>query len=148
MAGRIHRVRGGCKSPAPRCEPDPSLFGSPVQSRDAEWERLFNGIPGQGFEVHRLWHGFRVHSGRTAVLPRQAVQERTQTLQELQRQASSSRWSYVARTVARALVREDGDPDELLAVRERDHGAVPADARTAGSVPRVLSARAAGRERL
>ena len=58
------------------------------------------------------------------------------------------RWSYVARTVARAFVREDGDPDELLAVRERNHGAVPADTRTSGAVPRVLSARAAGRERL
>ena len=54
----------------------------------------------------------------------------------------------VARTVARAFVREDGDPDELLAVRERNHGAVPADTRTSGAVPRVLSARAAGRERL
>jgi DNA-directed RNA polymerase subunit RPC12/RpoP len=53
-----------------------------------------------------------------------------------------------SRTVARAFVREDGDPDELFAVRERDYGAVPADARKAGAVPRMLSAGAAGRERL
>ena len=56
--------------------------------------------------------------------------------------------SHVARTVARAFVCQDGNPDELLAVRERNHGAVPADARTAGAVPRVFSAGAAGRERL
>src|SRR5450759_1100232 len=132
----------------PRCEPEPSLFGSPVQSRDAEWERLFNGIPGQGIKVHRLWHGFRVHGRGTVVLPRQAVQERTQTLQELQGQASRRGWSYVALARARAFVREDGDPDELFAMRERDHGSVSADARTAGAVPRVFSAGAATGERL
>ena len=98
--------------------------------------------------MYGLWHGFRVHSGRTVVFPRQAIQERAQTLQELQGQASSSAWSYDTRTVARAFLREDGDPDELFAVRERDYGAVPADARKAGAVPRMLSAGAAGRERL
>ena len=53
-----------------------------------------------------------------------------------------------ARAVARAFVREDRDPDEMLAMRERNHGAVPADAGKAGSVPRVFSAGAAGGQRL
>src|SRR5260370_762302 len=132
----------------PRNEAGPSLFGSPVQSRDAKWERLFDGIPGQGFEVHGLWHGVRVHSGRTTVFPRQAVQERTQTMQELKGQASGGAWGHLARTVARAWARENGDPDKLLAMRERDHGAVSTDARAAGAVPRMVPARAARRERL
>jgi len=119
-----------------------------VQSRDAEWESLLNGIPGQDSEVHRLWHGFRVHSGWTAVLPRQVIQERAEALQELQRQAGGSPWSRITRAVAGSLVYENGDPDKLLAVWERDHGSVPAHARTAGTVSWVLSARAAGRERL
>ena len=87
-------------------------------------------------------------AGEQLVFPRQAVQERTQTLQELQGQASGGAWRYDPRTVARAFVREDGDPDELFAVRERNYGAVPSDARTAGAVPRVFSAGTAGRERL
>ncbi len=56
-------------------------------------------------------------------------------------------WNF-ARAVARAFTGEDGDPDELLAMRERDHGAVPADARTAGVMPRMFPAGAARRERL
>ena len=54
----------------------------------------------------------------------------------------------IARPVARAFIREDGNADELFAVRERDYGSVPADARASGAVSRMLPARAAGRERL
>ena len=78
-------------------------------------------------------------AGEQLVLPRQAVQERTQTLQELQGQTGDV-LELVARAVARAFIHEDGDADELFAVWQRDHGAVPADPGTTGAVPRVFSA--------
>jgi len=154
MAGRVQGVSmRGTKISCPRCEPDPSLFGSPVQSRDAEWERLSNGIPGQVFEMHGLWNGFCVHSRRTTVLPRQEVHQRTQTLQELQGQAGSGARNCFARSLlarfriawifAGILELENRDSDQLFPMRERDHRAVPADPRAAGAVPRVLSAGAA-----
>src|SRR5579864_7103935 len=42
-----------------------------------------NGIPGQDVEVHRLRGGLRLYVRGADVFPRQAVQERTQTVQEL-----------------------------------------------------------------
>jgi len=68
-------------------------------------------------------------------------------LQELQRQASGRTWSFVSGTVAWALLHEDGDAHELLAVWEGNYGTIPADAGAAGVVPGVLSG-AKGRERL
>ncbi len=56
-----------------------------------------HGIPGQGSEVYRLRRRLRVHSWRTAVLPRQTVQERTQTLQSLQGQAGVHGGSHAGR---------------------------------------------------
>jgi len=103
-----------------------------------------NGIPGQSIKVRGLWYGVRVYSWRTVVFPRQAIQERTETLQELQKQAGrrAGRWN------SRAYVRQDGDADELLAVRQGDDSAVSSDAGTAGAVPRMLSAGPARCERL
>src|ERR1700730_9905601 len=43
-----------------------------------------NGISGQGIEVHRLRCRFYLPRGRAVVLSRQAVQERTQALQDVQ----------------------------------------------------------------
>jgi len=103
-----------------------------------------NGIPGQSIEVRGLWYGVRVYSWRTVVFPRQTIQERTEALQELQGQAGcrAGRWN------SGPYVREDGDADELLAVRQRDNSAVPADPRATGVVPRMLSASSARCERL
>ncbi len=56
--------------------------------------------------------------------------------------------SALARCVTRAFLREDGDADELFAVRQGDDGSVSSDPGASGAVPRMLSAGAAGRERL
>jgi hypothetical protein len=63
-------------------------------------------------------------AGEQLVLPGQAVQERTQTLQELQGQAGRC-----AGKGPRAYVHEDGNADELLTVRQGNNRSVPSDTR-------------------
>src|SRR5579883_2594858 len=45
---------------------------------------ILNGIPGQDVAVRGLWGRIRFYRRGAVVFPRQAVQERTQTLQILQ----------------------------------------------------------------
>jgi hypothetical protein len=99
-----------------------------------------NGIPGQDVDVPRLWRRVRLHRRRTTVLLRQALQERTQTVQELQGKACVHSGSGHG---AGAGERAGGDTDQLLAVRQRNHGAIPANAGTPGFLPGMLPAAAA-----
>ena len=136
-------ARGGHTSPAHEAiwNPFPRVSRA-VQGQRGMGAPLHDGIPRQGYKVRGLWHGVCVHSRGTIVFPRQAVQERTETLQELQSQAGCrGRGRF-----SRALADENRDADELLAVRQGDDGAVSSYARTAGAVPGVFSARAARRE--
>ena len=56
-------------APAPQTDDADRLSAQLVVERfrkeklPAKWERVFNGIPGQDSQVHRLWRGFCVHSG-------------------------------------------------------------------------------------
>src|ERR1700689_3688298 len=69
-------------------------------------------------------------------------------MQKLQGQAGVSAGSCVQRGVRRAFSRSNRDADELLAMWERDHSAVPADTGASGAVPRVLPAWPANSQRL
>src|SRR5215471_2746114 len=95
-----------------------------------------DGIPGQSVEVYRLRVGLYLHRGRTTFLPRQAVQERTQTLQDLQGKAHfcsgcSGCW---------ASSQQNRDPDDLLAVRQGNYCPVQTNPRTARFLPGMFSA--------
>ena len=83
-----------------------------------------HGVHRSSIEVHRLRRRVRVHGRRTAILQRQAVQERPQALQAVQGEARHRRPQGSFR-----------DPDYLFGVRHRDHGSVQAHPGQAGAMP-------------
>ena len=82
-------------------------------------------------------------AGEQLFLLRQAVQKRTQTLQELQGETGRG-----AGRCARAAVRQDRDSDQLFAMRQGDDGTISSDPGAAGAVPGMFSAETASRKRL
>jgi len=87
-----------------------------------------HGIPGQNIEVHRLRGRLHLHGRGTAVLSRQAVQERTQAVQSLQGKTRQPAGWRAGRARAR------GNGDHLFRLRQGNNSPFPADA---GS-PRLL----------
>src|SRR5664279_5931613 len=93
-----------------------------------------HGIPGQGSEVYRLRRRLRVYGWGTAVLPRQTVQERTQTLQRLQGQAGVYVGSHPLGQLS-----QGGNADEFFGLWQGNHCTVQAQPRTASLLSGVLS---------
>jgi len=51
-------------------------------------EHFLNGISGQAVTVHGLWRELYIHCGGTIIFSGQAVQEPSQTMQDLQDQTT------------------------------------------------------------
>jgi len=113
------------------------MFGSPpaaiiqVQFKSITGHSCYGGVPGSRPQVRGLRSRFRIYSGRTTLLPRQEFQERAQTLQELQDEAS--------RLFLGLGLYQNRNHDHLLTMRSGNHGALQADSRPAGILPGMLS---------
>jgi hypothetical protein len=79
--------------------------------------------------VRGLRRRFRIHCGRTALLPRQEFQKRTQAVQKLQDQT--------ARCAGRRVC-QNRNHDNLLAVRPGNHGALQTHTGPSRVLPGVL----------
>ena len=94
-------------------------------------ERGTHGIPGQSAEVRGLRGGFHFHRRRTDLLPRQAIQEPTQAVQDLQTETRP-------RSGSAEPLYQAGDRCGLFGMREGNCPPIPAHPRQASVLPGVF----------
>lgn len=104
-----------------------ALFESVLRAKAREAD----GVRRQDSEMRGLRKRFRFHGGRAAVLLRQAVQERPQTVQTVQGQAG-----------LRLRLRASGDAHRLFGMRDGDHRSFQTYPGPPGIVPQLFPAAA------